>query len=246
MQQYFINNIEDNTIHLSKEDQHHVKKVMRFKEGDQVICVDSSRQMYLCSFISVDEGTLKIDQMIDSSRELDIEVTLIYSLPKGDKFELVLQKATELGVHRIVPMLSKRCIVRTNPMKFEKKMERYKRIAKEASEQCHRNMIPEIMNVISVKDIRDYLGDYNVVAYEEMARKENHHQFHHILKQLKADQSITIVVGPEGGFEVDEIETMKQIGVIPCSLGKRILRSETAPLYMLSIIGYSREIALWD
>ena len=246
MQQYFINNVNDNQIILSKEDHHHTKKVMRFRNGDQVICVDQQKQMYLCSFVSVEEGILQVDEIIEGSRELDVPVTLIYSLPKGDKFELVLQKSCELGVKRIVPMLSKRCIVKTNKEKFARKMDRYQRILKEAAEQCHRNIIPEITNVISPSEIKEHLGDYNVVAYEEMARENSHHDFFHVLKQIQSGQSITIIIGPEGGFEVDEIENMKELGILPCSLGKRILRSETAPLYMLSVIGYSREIASWD
>lgn len=241
MQQYFVSKKEKDYLTLMEEDKHHVKKVMRYKNGDQVLAV-FKQQKYLCSIEEVDTGLLKILSKVQQNSELDIDVTLIYALAKGDKLEWVLQKSCELGVKRIVPLLSKRCVVKTDVDKFSKKKQRYQRILKEASEQCHRNIIPEITDLIKNETIKDYLSDYNVVAYEQEAKINKHNTFYDVLKQIKTGQSITIIVGCEGGFEQVEIDDMEKLGILPCSLGKRILRSETAPLYMLSVIGYTREI----
>ncbi|MCD8029250.1 MAG: RNA methyltransferase [Erysipelotrichaceae bacterium] len=183
---------------------------------------------------------LKKQKELYENHELDVDITLIYSLPKNDKFEWVIQKSTELGVNRIVPLLSKRSIIKTDAKTFSKKYERYYKILKEASEQSYRNHIPELTSLIHLCDISHYLSDINLVAYEEEAKQGEHHSFYQAIHSEY--QSITIIVGPEGGFEESEVEIMKQMGITSCSLGKRILRSETAPLYMLSVIGYSREL----
>lgn len=244
MQRYFIN--EDLTnkqqLILPADDLHHVKKVMRNINGDKIICLDIKGQVYHCVIEDIDTGLIKLDYRLEENNELDVEVTLVYALPKGDKFELVLQKATELGVKRIIPIQTKRCVVKMDEQKFAKKITRYQKILKEAAEQSRRNYIPEITNVIKLEQLDNYLGDYNLVAFEELAKQGEHLVLKQTLDKLKAGDKITIVVGSEGGFDLDEIKIMNKLGIQACSLGKRILRSETAPLYFLSVIGYAREI----
>lgn len=244
MQHYFIkqNLDQQKELTINSDDLHHLKKVMRYKNEDKIICIDELGVYYQCIIKDIDNGLLLIDSKLNNNNELDVDVTLIYALPKGDKFEYVLQKATELGVKRIVPLLSNRCVVKTTPDKFNKKIERYQKILKEASEQSHRNFIPTITNVIKVKELSKYLGDYNLVAYEEVSKQGEHGSLGKILMEVKEGNKITIIVGSEGGFDQEEIDQMIILGVNPCSLGKRILRSETAPIYMLSVIGYLREI----
>ncbi len=244
MQRYFIN--EDLTskqqLILPDDDLHHVKKVMRNINGDEIICIDNAGQVYYGVIEDIEIGLVKIDKRLEENNDLDVEITLVYALPKGDKFELVLQKATELGVKRIVPIQTKRCVVKMDEQKFAKKITRYRKILKEAAEQSWRNFIPEITNVIKLEQLDQYLGDHNLVAFEELAKQGEHMVLKQTLDQLSSGDKITIVVGSEGGFELDEIEMMNKLGIKACSLGKRILRSETAPLYFLSVIGYAREI----
>ncbi len=242
MQRYFIDNncIKDNLIYIDEFNHKHLQKVMRYRNGQQVICILPSSHSFIYEIIDIDKGVLKQQEELHENHELDVDVTLIYGLPKSDKFEFVLQKATELGVKRIVPFLSKRSIIKTDKVAFEKKKDRYLRILKEASEQSYRQTIPELTPLIVLKDLEQYLSDQNLVAYEEVSKQGEHSQFYESLHQDY--QSITIIVGPEGGFEQSEIDQMKSLGIKECSLGKRILRSETAPLYMLSVIGYSREL----
>ena len=244
MQKYFINeNIELNkSFKIESSDQHHIEKVMRNKNGDQIICVDLKHIQYLCSIENVQEGIILPIEKLDINNELDVEVTLVYALPKGDKFEFVLQKACELGVHHIIPLSSKRCVVKLTKDKFNKKLPRYQKILKEASEQSGRNRIPSIEEVKTIKELKPYLKDYNLVAYEETAKQHEHGELFHTLQQLKAGDQLLIIVGCEGGFDGSEIQELNEMGVKCCSLGNRILRSETAPLYLMSVIGYSREL----
>lgn len=242
MQRYFIDEkcIDGLYIHIDAYNHKHMQRVMRYRNHDEVICLLPNHHTYLYEIVDIEKGLLLQKEPINEDHELDVRVTLIYGLPKNDKFEFVLQKATELGVFRIVPFLSKRSIIKTDQKTFQKKQERYLRILKEASEQSYRQMIPELMPLCSIDEIKNYLSDINLVAYEESSKEGEHSAFFQALS--KDYESITIIVGPEGGFDPQEIEIMKEMGIIPCSLGKRILRSETAPLYMLSVIGYSREL----
>lgn len=242
MQRYFIDEtcIHGEYIQIDVYNHKHMQKVMRYRNKDQVICILPHLKTYLYEIENIETGLLKRIEEIDEDHELDVDVTLIYGLPKSDKFEFVLQKATELGVKRIVPFLSQRSIIKTDQKTFTKKYERYQRILKEASEQSYRQIIPELTPLIQLKDIPEYLSDVNLVAYEESSKQGEHQQFYTSLHQDY--HSITIIVGPEGGFDQSEVDEMIKMGIQPCSLGKRILRSETAPLYMLSVIGYSREL----
>lgn len=244
MQRYFINeNLnQKKQLVLPSDDLHHVRKVMRNNNGDQIICLDLEGLVYRCEIADIDTGLVNIIETVDENNELEVEVTLVYALPKGDKLELVLQKATELGVSRIVPLQTRRCVVKMDEQKFNKKITRYQKILKEAAEQSRRNKIPEITKVIKLKDITNYLGNHNLVAYEEVAKAGEHKMLKATLDQLKPGDKLTIVVGSEGGFDEDEVTYMNSLGINSCSLGKRILRSETAPLYFLSVIGYALEI----
>lgn len=242
MQRYFISDKKQEMMYLEPGDIYHSKKVMRNSAGDKVVGIDKMGNNYICEIVNVDLGEMRILKSIHNATELDVTVTLIYALPKGDKFEMVLQKSTELGVNRIVPLQTNRCVVKTNQEKFAKKKVRYQKIVKEASEQSYRNRVPIIEDVISVNDIDEYTSVYNIVAYEEDAKVGEQKQLTKTLTQLQSGDSITIIVGCEGGFDEEEIQIMQTMGVQSCSLGKRILRSETAPIYMLSVIGYIREL----
>lgn len=243
MQRYFIDDkcVKENKIYIDAYNHKHMQRVMRYKNGQKVICILSHHQSYLYEIEDIEQGILRCIEALQEDHELDVDITLIYGLPKSDKLEWVLQKATELGVKRVVPFLSKRSIIKTDTKTFEKKRERYTRILKEASEQSYRLMVPTLTPLVTnLQDLKMYLSDINLVAYEESSKEGEHTAFHHALNQDY--QSITIIVGPEGGFDESEIEMMKSFGIQECSLGKRILRSETAPLYMLSVIGYRREL----
>lgn len=241
MQRYFVDSLNLEGFIMPKDDIHHIKKVMRQKNGDQIICLHDC-QTYLCEIIDIETGEVKPVKQLDENNELPVKVNLIYALPKKDKFEWVLQKACELGVDTIIPLYSKRCVVKTNEKEFSKKYDRFNKILKEAAEQSYRNKIPELKPLITLSQVSNYLGDCNLVAYEENAKSGEIGVLKSELNSLHPGNTITIVVGCEGGFDQSEIDTMMAVGFKPCSLGKRILRSETAPLYFLSAISYAIEL----
>lgn len=222
MQQYFIDTTlkENTTVKLRDDILYHLTKVLR-STNKTFRLVDYNSDVFLAE---LSDNKAHIIKKINENNELDTDITVIMSLIKQDKFELTLQKLTELGVKRIIPYNAKRSIVKET--KTDKKLERYKKILTEASEQSHRNIVPEILPAIDLKDIEKYKSDLNIVAYE----KETN-----CLGSLKA-KSITIIIGPEGGFEEDELNKIISLGFNSLSLGKRILRAETAAIYLTSLI----------
>ena len=236
MQRYFVD-IINNEVILSKDDIFHLTKVMRGKIGDSVEIVNNSTHLaYFAVIDSVNPLRIHIQEPILKESELNKNVTLFFALAKSDKNEFVIQKATELGVKRVVLFQGKRSVVKFSKDDFARKKARYVSIAKEASEQCHRNYIPEIEYVDSIKGIKDYLEDLNLFAYELEAGKATQ-----LEQEIKSHKSISIIIGPEGGFDDSEVSFLKELDFKTISLGKRILRCETAAVYALSVIAYELE-----
>ncbi len=234
MQQCFVNQIcqLDQSYELDKDQAHHLSHVLRMKTGDQIRIVDLNSQVFLASLIVSKQGVeFKCITQVDDRSERKNEVTMVLALIKKEKWDLVLQKCTELGVTRIVPFESMRTVVKSKDEKKDKKMERYQTILKEAAQQCKRAKVPLITDVIDLKQIDLYKSDLNGVAYEDL-----NHPALKLRDFVKADHSMTIVIGPEGGFDPLEINLLKNKGFQCLTLGNRILRAETAAMYTLSAI----------
>jgi 16S rRNA (uracil1498-N3)-methyltransferase len=237
MQEYFaINKINEKFI-LSEQDNFHIERVLRMRNGDHIVVTYDSKK-YDC-VVNFDKGVnVNIISELDVSNELECKVTLVYGLPKKDKFEMVVQKSCELGVSFIVPFIAKRSIPVLDDKNTSKKLERWNMIAKEACEQSKRNELVKISEPVKLKDVLNYKSELNLIAYEDLNCVGSSH-FYSLLENNP--KSITIVVGPEGGFDKNEVDFLNDNGFVSVSLGKRILRSETAPLYMLSVIGFMNE-----
>lgn len=238
MQQYFAKNKINNNFILEEQDNFHIEKVMRMKSGDNVY-VSYNDKIYE-SEIEFIKGKLNVRCLRETNvnNEIDCNVTLIYGLPKGDKFEFVVQKACELGVSSIVPFSANRSVSVISKDKEVKKLERWNKIAKEACEQSKRNKLVKIEKVCDLENILSYKSKLNLIAYEDVSA-EGCNKLYSLLS--KRYDSITLVVGPEGGFEEREVNYLLENGFEVVSLGKRILRSETAPLFLLSVISYMYE-----
>ncbi len=235
MQRYFA---RKDGISLSEEDQFHLTKVMRAQIGDTFELVN---QEYV--FIMQIDQTHPLSYHEIEKREKKesaYSITLYYCLPKGDKFELVLQKATELGVHKIVGLISSRTIVRLDEKDREKKSIRYQKILKEASEQSHRDSIPLWGGIHDFSFISEHDEAIAWIADEDEAGT-THSFYQQLINVDKKPQSIAILVGAEGGFSREEVLFAKQHGFIPVSLGERILRSETAAIASLAILSFFLE-----
>ena len=236
MQRYFADIINQDVI-LSKDDIFHITKVMRAKTNDHIQVVDkSTHQTYLAFVTSLNPFRVIIQEPIHEDVELKVDVTLFFALAKSDKIEFVIQKATELGVKNIVLFQGKRSVVKFSDNDFIRKLDRYQSIAKEASEQCHRQLIPSISYVDNIKKINNHLCDVNFFAYELEAGQTSD-----LSSLIKNQKSISIIIGPEGGFDEKEAGYLKELKFVPISLGKRILRCETAAVYGLSVISYLLE-----
>ncbi len=239
MQRYFVEIDSLNNVLFKEEDIFHISKVMRMKVNDEIEIVNNSK-LYLAKIISfIPKLEVKILQEIERKTELDTYIRLMYCIPKGEKLDLVIQKAVELGVSEIVLINSSRCIAKIDKKNETKKLERFSKIIKEASEQSKRLSLMKIKNVIDYKDINKYEADLSLIAYEKEDSKVDN------LKNLlesKSNKTINVLIGAEGGFSEEEVEYAIKNGYKSISLGRRILRSETACFYLLSILSFYSEI----
>ncbi|MDN4495328.1 16S rRNA (uracil(1498)-N(3))-methyltransferase [Ureibacillus aquaedulcis] len=247
MQRYFVrepfNELQELTI--TGENARHISKVMRMETGEQVIVVHDDTA-FICEIVSIGQDVVvKQTGRTIPSPEMPIKVDIACGLPKGDKLELIAQKATELGMHALIPFSAERSIVKWDEKKGEKKTERLQKIAQEAAEQSHRTYIPAIMNPVSFKQLLKLVSEYDQVfiADEEDAKKETRTRFADKLKKVydNESKSILLIFGPEGGISRNEAKSLLEAGAETMSLGPRILRAETAPLYALSAISYEFE-----
>lgn len=235
MQQYFIDQVlnSDDIVLFNDEQVHHIKRVLRMKTNDIVRVVDTNNNIFNVSLKISDDVSGSIISKIDDNTKSKVRITLIASLIKKDKWDFLLQKASELGVDTIVPLQSIRCVVKEDD-KIERKLERWNKICMEACEQSKRSSIAKVSKPIRINEVKNYLSDLNIVAYEDADFKSE------LLKDKLNDDvtSITILVGCEGGLDIKEINFLESIGFSRVSLGARILRAETASMYLLSCIDY--------
>ncbi|AYV74535.1 16S rRNA (uracil(1498)-N(3))-methyltransferase [Bacillus sp. PK3-056] len=245
MQRYFAKNEED-TFFIQEDDYHHIVRVMRMDIDDEIFCVNSLQQAARCRIekISENEVIAKVVQWLEGEIELPVSVSIVSGLPKGDKLEWIIQKGTELGAFKFIPFIAARSVVKWDEKKGGKKLVRWNKIAKEAAEQSHRTMIPEVSSPISIKELIKLSEGYNVklIAYEEEAREGESSVLTKSLQSMTKGQSILAVFGPEGGLTESEVALLKEHGFMTCGLGPRILRTETAPLYLLSAVSYHFEL----
>lgn len=247
MQRYFVpeSDWDNMNITIRGDDAHHINRVIRSKEGDRVICNHPNGKAAICEIFEIasSEIHLKIQEWLEKSAELPVDVTISQGLPKGDKFDLIVQKGTELGAHSFIPFNAERSVVVWDDKKMDKKMKRFAKIVKEASEQSHRNRIPRIMPMMTLSELIEESSSYDVkiFPYEEEARSDHHKSLGKIVNGLESGQKLLICIGPEGGFSANEASELTKNGFSPVRLGPRILRTETAALYVLASISYHLE-----
>ena len=246
MQRYFMNQVIQSVgemISVPKEQEHHMIKVMRMNVGECCEIVDEKEQLYIAKITQLSPFELTIEEHKEQHVELPIDVTIFVGLSKGDKLETIVQKATELGVHTIVPVEMKRNMVKWTKDKSQKKIERLQKIAQEAAEQSHRLHIPKVLDLMTLKEsvILANQSTKALVAFEEVAKEGEAAVFLQTLTSLQKGDSIAFYFGPEGGFDLQEIEYLNSQEVHSCALGSRILRAETAPMYALATVSYHFE-----
>lgn len=246
MQRYFINQSlpADQRLTLPKDIAHHLIDVLRAEVDTQVEVALNDHRVYVARLAQLDPAVLEVQRDLGTDAELPVEVILACGLPKTkEKPELIVQKATELGATQIVFFAAERSISRWNPQKQAKKIERLQKIANAAAEQSHRNRQPEVSYGGKLLDvINNIAADQRIVAWEESAKQGEEANLARSLKKLQPGQRLLAVFGPEGGLSEPEVQLMSEHGFVSAGLGPRILRTETAPLYLLAAVSYQMEL----
>lgn len=246
MQRFFVEphqiDEEAHQIHITGSDVNHISNVLRMKPGEELWISDGSKYEYRCTIESFepDEVLLHIVYSQEPEYELPCRIYLFQGLPKADKMELIIQKAVELGAYEIIPVETKRCVVKLDGKKSAKKTARWQQIAESAAKQSKRMLIPNVHEVLTFREALKYAEsmDVRLVPYE-LARGMQ--ETKEILAGIEPGQSVGIFIGPEGGFEEKEIEAAIEGGAKPITLGRRILRTETAGLAILSVLMFQLE-----
>lgn len=245
MYQFFVepSQVEGSGIKITGSDVNHIRNVLRMKPGEEITVItggegkeyrcrieETAAQEVICSVLSEGRG----------NRELPAEIYLFQGLPKADKMELIIQKAVELGVYEIIPVACRRCVVKLDEKKKGSKTARWQGIAEAAAKQSKRHVIPRIREAMDFSDALSYAQDMDLklIPYELSEDMEKTKQ---ILQSVSDGQKIAVFIGPEGGFEEAEVQKAEECGAVAITLGKRVLRTETAGLAVLSWLMYLLE-----
>ena len=242
MQKYFISNEELLNLKITGDDVFHIKSVMRNRIGDEIL-VGANSKTYLAKITKIaDEVSFEIVEEKIGNHELPVFISIFQGYPKSDKIEEIIKHSTELGANEIVPTLMKRSVFKLDPKKKDSKIKRFEKIAKEASEQSFRDVIPTIGDILELKKI-DFSGfNKRILCFEDDAKDGELSNFKSIVSNLEKGDKVAVVIGPEGGIDLDEVEYLKKEGFVSCGLGPRILRCETVVFYVLSAISYELEL----
>ncbi|MBU4310964.1 16S rRNA (uracil(1498)-N(3))-methyltransferase [bacterium] len=243
MRRFFIEekDIKENQVTIKGDEARHIAQVLRLEEKDKIKVFTGGGREYLTEIIQVNKKEV-IGRILEESRldtEPPIEITLLQGLPKSDKMDFIVQKVTELGVKRIIPVITQRTVVKLNEEKARARRNRWQRIALEAAKQSGRAIVPEVREVIPFIQALDNLNreSLNLIPWEE----ETSTSLKEVLKRSRIQDpgsKITVFIGPEGGFTPEEVRAAKKKGAIPVSLGPRLLRTETAGLVTLAMVLY--------
>ena len=245
MHHFFVepSQIQGNHIFIDGPDVNHIRNVLRMNPGEEVNVTDGSgEKVYRCAIASIGEDKVELNIMWaqENGMELPSKIYLFQGLPKSDKMELIIQKAVELGVYEIIPMATARAVVKLDQKKAAAKVKRWQAISESAAKQSKRLLIPEVKEPVKFSEALKLASDLDVrlIPYELAEGMDGTRR---IIQSVKPGQSVAVFIGPEGGFEEAEVELAKEAGFQAITLGRRILRTETAGMTVLSILMYQLE-----
>ncbi len=227
--------VVNNTVTLSDDSVHHIKNVIKLTEGEQLVLVKNKKEL-LCRIDKIEKNSIIVYVLeeYEGATEPPYQVTLFQGIAKGDKLDFIVEKAVEAGAAAIMPVKMQRCIAKIEGKDVAKKTERFQKIAKSAAQQCGRMVIPEVFEPKTLKQVNWDAFDLKLLCYED----ENKTTLKEVLKKNPSFQKIALVIGPEGGISPEEVQFLTKAGFSSVSLGKRILRCETAGLYALANLQY--------
>lgn len=235
--------IIDGKVHITGDDVNHIRNVLRMKKGETILISCGDEWEYTCSIseLSEDEILADVTDAQKPGKELRSKIYLFQCLPKSDKMETVIQKAVELGAFEVVPVSSKRCIVKLDQKRGKQKVVRWNGIAESAAKQAKRMIIPTVHEILGFREALEMAKEMDVklIPYEMESGMSRTRE---IFSSIEPGQSIAVLIGPEGGFDEAEVELAKEAGFSSITLGRRILRTETAGMTTLSILMYLLEL----
>lgn len=238
MYHFFVSEeqINGENAYIEGSDVNHIANVLRMKPGEELLISVKGDWDYLCKIVDIetDRVNLKVLESMEQ-RELPVNITLLQGIPKSDKLEMIIQKAVELGVSEIIPVKTKRVVVKIDEKKVDTKVNRWNAIAESAAKQSKRSIIPKVYEPMSIDNALEIVKDFGVklIPYENADGIDKTRK---ILDNMDKTKNIAVLIGPEGGFEESEVDRIKNFGFEVITLGKRILRTETAGLALLSNI----------
>ena len=250
MRKFFVENkniiLSENKILIDGDDVNHIRNVLRLELGTKIkICDKENLKNYVSEITKINTDNIEclILEEFESETEKNVELHIFQGLPKADKMELIIQKGTELGISKYVPVKLSRCIVKLDGKDEIKKIDRWQKISEAAAKQSGRDLVPEITNLKSIKEVSELIKEYDLflVAFEE--EKENSIKNELLkIKDTLDNYKIAVLVGPEGGLQKDEVSYLEENGAKVITLGNRILRTETVAMYIASVIMYELEM----
>lgn len=244
MHRFFVRpeQIREGKIEITGEDVRHIRQVLRMRPGEEVLISSGGDWEYTCRILSLEEEkvTAEILDAQKPGKELPSRLYLFQCLPKGDKMEWIIQKAVELGVYQIIPVASRRCVVKLEGKKAESRVARWNAVAASAAKQSKRMILPQVSPLRTFSQALEQAEalDVRLIPYE---RAEGMEATRQLFGGIRPGQSVGILIGPEGGFDEEEVREAQQRGFSPVTLGKRILRTETAGMTALSVLMYLLE-----
>lgn len=244
MHHFFVSpaQVGDEFVTIEGNDVNHIKNVLRMKTGEKILVSNNTDRDYCCEVTEINDDSIKarIIETDFTGTEPGCFFYLFQGLPKSDKMESIIQKSVELGVFEIIPVETKRSIVKFDPKKKESKIKRYNLISESAAKQSRRSIIPVVKDVMTFKQALEYAKDFdiNIIPYENFKDMKTTKE---IIAKVRVPMKIGIFIGPEGGFDDSEVSLAKEFGVTQISLGKRILRTETAGPAILSVLMFQTE-----
>lgn len=237
--------IVENKIKIYGEDVNHIVNVLRLRDSDEIIvCNKDDGRSYVTKINNIDKEFVEVEMLEENleTTETNINIDLFQGLPKSDKMEYIIQKTTEIGVKDIFPVALERCIVKIDKKSETKKLERWQKIAEVAAKQSKRDYIPKIKNIIKIENICQNIEKYDIILLAFENEETNTLKAELVKLDRNKNLKIGVIVGPEGGLSEEEVQKLVSSGARCITLGKRILRTETAPLVLLSDIIYEFEL----
>lgn len=245
MQHFFVDRsqVEEDRVWIQGTDVNHIRNVLRMRVGEQIQISDGSNRVRLCRIMKIESDRIETEilSVEESFAELPAQIYLFQGIPKGDKMEFIIQKAVELGVYAIVPMQTNRVVVKLDEKKEQSRLKRWNSIAESAAKQSGRTVIPKVLPVMDLEEVCHFIEEFECKMIPYECAEKGVERTKELVEGIQQNSRVGVLIGPEGGFEKEEVAMAIESGIEAVSLGRRILRTETAGMVVLGVMMFSLE-----